>query len=73
MTNTMLTPGKHNAGAIVDSVINSSHGTSVVLSCTICTLAGIAGIYLIASQGHFVSLSIGNAKLQIGGDSEAVI
>lgn len=73
MINTTLTRVKRNAGVIVDSVINSSYGTSVVLSCTICTLAGIVGIYLIASQGHFVSLSIGNAKLQIGGDSEAVI
>jgi hypothetical protein len=44
MTNTALIPTKVDARTILDTVLNGPHGNTVILSCTICALAGIAGI-----------------------------
>lgn len=73
MTNKALVPSKHDTGTILETVISSPRGTPAVLGLTLCVLTGIAGICYLASQGCFISFSIGNARLQVGGDSEKVL
>lgn len=72
MTNTALIPTKVDARTILDTVLNGPHGNTVILSCTICALAGIAGICFLASKGQCISLSTGNTKFQVTADMEKV-
>ncbi len=73
MTNTTLVPIKLDAGVILDTVINGPHGNAVIFGCTICILAGIAGVCFLATEGCAVSLAAGNIRFQASESKENVL
>lgn len=64
MVNTELMPVRFDVGETISSVLNGPHGNAVILGCTICALAAIAGYCYLTAEGHQVTLPFGNSHVQ---------
>ena len=65
MTNTTLAPAKHDFVEAFVNTFSGSHGNAAILGCTICVLAGIAGVCFLSSEGHLATFSFLGVKFQV--------
>ena len=65
MINSTLAPVKHDFAEALVNTISGPHGNAAILGCTVCILAGIAGVCYLSSEGHPASFSFLGFKFQM--------